>query len=219
MIWHFIWRNLTDIKWSDTPFNVTVESLIRPPVFWSKFVRLCLFVGTGPDEGWRGQDQIWLRSAFGGHAERLPYVGRIGRRLSQPFWFFWFSSLSPPLQNHIPPPHVPQKPACPPLCSFLWLGVCARVRVLFHVEGKEKDVLYSLLLVASYQRTLDPLRGRRSCMWVWVYCLYEWGIFLAHFFLSVFTWFLCVAVLLFLKRTVWLMYCNSWTICTEEYWI
>lgn len=139
MIWHFIWFHLTDIKWSDNPFNVTVDSLVRPPVFWSKFVRLCLFVRTGPGEGWRGQDQIWLRPAFGGHAELLPYIGRIGRRLSQPFWF---SSLSPPLQNHIPHPHVPQKPVCSPCAPFCdW--VCVHVCVCYFM-WREKRKMYCI---------------------------------------------------------------------------
>lgn len=54
----------------------------------------CLSVApTGPGEGRRGQDQGRLRSASGGHAERLPHVGRIG-------CFPW---PDPPPQSHIPP--------------------------------------------------------------------------------------------------------------------
>ena len=100
---------------------------------------------------------------------------------------------------------------CAPFVS-VWVIVCVHT---VHVEGKEKDVLYSLLFVASCGRTLDPLHGRRSwdceCVWVCV-CVDKLGSLPPRFFLSLFTWFLCVSVF------GWCIVIHS-PICTEEYWI
>lgn len=88
----------------------------QSPLLSVHIVILYFCVGPGPCEGWRGEDQGRVRSASGGHAERLPYIGRIISQLSRPFQF---SSLTPPLQNHIPPPRIPEACVlpCAPLCE------------------------------------------------------------------------------------------------------
>lgn len=87
---------------------------------------------------------------------------------------------------------------CVPLCFFV-----GDVFTQFHVEGKEKDVLYSLVFVASYRLTLVPLHGRwkRVCVCARV-CTKERSLHPVSFR------FLCVAQLLSLT-IVRLMYCNS----------
>lgn len=115
------------------PQNQMLDLL--PPVC-KKFIRFYIFVAPGPSEGWRGQDQGRLRSASGGHAERLPHVGRIGNHVLQAF-FFSLSSLSPPLRNHIPPLRITPKPTCSPLCSLFFVSECVSVRVLMW-RGKRK---------------------------------------------------------------------------------
>lgn len=83
---------------------------------------------------------------------------------------------------------------CVPLCFFV-----GDVFTQFHVEGKEKDVLYSLVFVASYRLTLVPLHGRWKRARV---CAKDRSLHPVSF------QFLCVARLLYLT-IVRLMYCNS----------
>jgi len=82
------------------------------------------------------------------------------------------------------------KPAYSPVL-LLWLRERLCVCVQFHVEGKEKVVLYYKCFCCL---TLDPLHGRWSC--VDLMCAKE-GSLPPHFFLSLFTWLsfcICVAL-------------------------
>lgn len=174
------------------------------------FVRLYFYLGTGPSEGWRGEDQGRLRSAFGGHAERLPYVGRM--RLPPRAASTVFISEPSTAEAHSTPSCYPT-PAYSPVLYCEWVWVYAR----FHVEGKEKDALYSLF-VASFRRTLDPLRGHWSCMRVWIYCVWKRDLSPVSSFLCLHdfcAWPCCSS---WRGLFSWCN-CNSWTICTEEYWI
>lgn len=132
-------------------------------IICKKFIRFYIFAAPGPSEGWRGQDQGRLRSASGGHAERLPHVGRIGNHVSQAFFFAFISEPST-AESHSTSTYHPKTYVLSPVLPFFCEWVCERA--CFDVEGKEKDVLYSLLFVASYRRTLDPLHDHWSCMHV-----------------------------------------------------
>lgn len=127
-----------------------------PLLFSVHVVRLMFFVDTGPGEGRRGQDQGRVRPARGGHAKRLPHIGGITSHLSQTFPGSHLRPLHRRITFHLLvfPPNL-RAPPVPPFLVSDCVSECAHC----HVEGKEKDVLYSLF-VASYRRTLDPLRGR-----------------------------------------------------------